>query len=60
MAGNWPSRSALEAPGLNGHARDQDGTHYIGRIEPTPKGIREGRDEVLDAAVKYLDAELKK
>jgi len=30
------------------------------KIEPTPKGIREGRDEVLDAAVKYLDAKPKK
>jgi len=28
--------------------------------EPTPRGIREGRDEVLEAAIKYLDAALKK
>lgn len=28
--------------------------------EPTPRGIREGRDEVLEAAVKYLDSALKK
>jgi C-terminal processing protease CtpA/Prc len=30
------------------------------KVEPTPKGIRDGRDEVFEAAVKYLDAELKK
>jgi hypothetical protein len=30
------------------------------KVEPTPGGIREGRDEVLEAAVKYLDAALKK
>jgi len=24
------------------------------RVEPTIKGLREGRDEVLEAAVKYL------
>jgi C-terminal processing protease CtpA/Prc len=29
-------------------------------VEPTPRGIREGRDEVLEAAIKYLDAALKK
>jgi C-terminal processing protease CtpA/Prc len=28
-------------------------------VEPTPKGISEGRDEVLEAAVKYLDRTLK-
>lgn len=30
------------------------------KIEPTPKGIRDGRDEVFEAAVKYLDSALKK
>lgn len=30
------------------------------KIEPTPKGIREGRDEVLEAAIKHLDSALKK
>jgi C-terminal processing protease CtpA/Prc len=30
------------------------------KVEPTPKGIVEGRDEVLEAAVKYLDSALKK
>jgi C-terminal processing protease CtpA/Prc len=29
-------------------------------VEPTPGGIREGRDEVLEAAIKYLAAALKK
>jgi C-terminal processing protease CtpA/Prc len=29
-------------------------------VEPTPGGIREGRDEVLEAAIKYLNAALKK
>jgi len=29
-------------------------------VEPTPRGIREGRDEVLEAAIKYFDAQLKK
>jgi len=29
------------------------------RVEPTPKGISEGRDELLEAAVKYLDRTLK-
>jgi C-terminal processing protease CtpA/Prc len=30
------------------------------KVEPTAKGISEGRDEVLEAAVKYLDSTLKK
>ena len=30
------------------------------KVEPTPKGIREGCDEVFEAAVKYLDSKLKK
>jgi C-terminal processing protease CtpA/Prc len=30
------------------------------KVEPTPKGISEGRDEVLEAAVKHLDGILKK
>jgi C-terminal processing protease CtpA/Prc len=30
------------------------------KVEPTPKGISEGRDEVLEAAVKHLDGVLKK
>lgn len=30
------------------------------KVEPTPKGIREGRDEVFEAAVKYLDSAMKK
>ncbi|HEY8459898.1 MAG TPA: S41 family peptidase [Blastocatellia bacterium] len=30
------------------------------KVEPTAKGIGEGRDEVLEAAVKYLDSTLKK
>ena len=30
------------------------------KVEPTPRGIREGRDEVLEAAIKYLDVALKK
>ena len=30
------------------------------KVEPTPKRIREGRDEVLEAAVKHLDSMLKK
>ena len=29
-------------------------------VEPTPRGIREGRDEVLEAAIKFLDTALKK
>jgi C-terminal processing protease CtpA/Prc len=29
-------------------------------VEPTPKGLRKGRDEVFEAAVKYLDSTLKK
>jgi C-terminal processing protease CtpA/Prc len=30
------------------------------KVEPTAQGIREGRDEVLDAAVKYLDGVIKR
>ncbi|MBX7220473.1 MAG: hypothetical protein K1Y36_11050 [Blastocatellia bacterium] len=30
------------------------------KVEPTPEGIRAGRDEVLEAAVKHLDSLLKK
>ena len=30
------------------------------KVVPTPGGIREGRDEVLEAAIKYLDATVKK
>ncbi len=30
------------------------------KVEPTPNGIRAGRDEVIEAAVKYLDSMLKK
>jgi len=30
------------------------------KAEPTPKGISEGRDEVLEAAIKHLDGVLKK
>src|SRR5262249_49421734 len=30
------------------------------RVEPTPKGLSEGRDEVLEAALKHLDETLKK
>jgi len=30
------------------------------KVEPTTKGIGEGRDEVLEAAMKYLDSTLKK
>ena len=30
------------------------------KVEPTPGGIREGRDEVLEGAIKYLNAALKK
>jgi C-terminal processing protease CtpA/Prc len=29
------------------------------RVEPTPKGLRDGRDEVFEAAVKYLDSTVK-
>jgi C-terminal processing protease CtpA/Prc len=30
------------------------------KVDPTPKGIRDGCDEVLEAAVRYLDSVLKK
>lgn len=30
------------------------------KVEPTAKGIGEGRDEVLGAAMNYLDSSLKK
>jgi C-terminal processing protease CtpA/Prc len=54
--------------GFSGHdVRHADGRQLqrVGiqphiKVEPTPKGIREGRDEVLEAAVKYLDSALKK
>jgi hypothetical protein len=30
------------------------------RVEPTPQGIRDGRDEVLEAGIQYLDSTVKK
>ena len=54
--------------GFSGHdVRHADGRQLqrVGikphiKVEPTPKGISEGRDEVLEAAVKYLDSSLKR
>jgi C-terminal processing protease CtpA/Prc len=54
--------------GFSGHdVRHADGRQlqrvgiqpYV-RVGPTPRGIREGRDEVLEAAVNHLASALKK
>ena len=53
---------------FSGHdVRHADGTQLqrLGiqphiKVEPTPKGLSEGRDEVLDRAVQHLDALMKK
>ena len=42
----WPDGRRLQRVGVKPHIR----------VEPTIAGLREGRDEVLEAAVAYLDA----
>ena len=44
----------------DGRQLQRVGIHPHIKVEPTPKGISERRDELLEAAVKYLDARLAK
>ena len=74
LAGAWAPkvRANLVLPGgiyvsFSGHSVSHADGRQLQRVgvqphikaEPTLKGVREGRDEVLEAAVKFLDSSAK-
>jgi C-terminal processing protease CtpA/Prc len=58
--GIYVSFSGNEVVHADGRQLQRIGIQPHVRVEPTPKGIREGRDEVLEAAIKHLEASLKR
>ena len=58
--GNYVYFTGADVRHADGRQLQRVGIQPHIKVEPTPQGIRGGRDEVLEAGIQYLDSKLKK
>ncbi|MBS1812236.1 MAG: hypothetical protein JST84_28990 [Acidobacteria bacterium] len=58
--GNYVYFTGGDVRHIDGRQLQRVGIQPHIKVEPTPQGIREERDEVLEAGIRYLDSTLKK